>query len=111
MIFDWDDVVAFYGLGMDWSGVSGTTAAPTAFVALLPYLDVKLQQGIITIHFPKITTTAQVNIATSSRVTRAGNIRATRAGNVRATSYTITSYPEVIAVKLPSSIISIPVHR
>ncbi len=74
----------------------------------MSYVNVKLPSNTVIITLPKITTTQQTNPG-NYRVTRAGNYRFTRAGNQRVTRSTISSYPELVAVRIPNGVISVPI--
>lgn len=75
----------------------------------MPTITIKLPPNPLTLHLPAFTTTAQSTPnASSYRVTRSPNQRATRAGNVRITRlFTATSYPEIVAIKLPDNRITV----
>lgn len=86
-----------------------STATP--FVALYPFLPVKLPHNIVTLALPALQTTdAFTTLPGSIRITEQINTRVTRAGNIRVTrDFTITSRPELTVLKLPSSVISLSV--
>ncbi len=86
-----------------------STATP--FVALYPFIPVKLPHNIVNIAMPPyqgggVTST----VAGATRITEQLSIRVTQGGNIRVTrDTTVTARPELTVVKLPSTIITISV--
>jgi len=75
-------------------------------------LSIKLPPHILTVLLPKLQTTgAMTSLSGSTRITEQNNTRVTRGGHTRVTrDYTITTYPELIVVKLDNGVINVPVE-
>lgn len=74
-------------------------------------ISIKLPAHIVTLHLPEMTTTAQVNfLVDEERITEDGETRITEDGETRILDgYDVTSYPEVVAVKLQDHVITVSV--
>jgi len=75
-------------------------------------ISIKLPNQVVTIPLPQLQTTgATTTLAGSTRITQLNNTRVTRGGNTRVTrDYTVTSYPELVVVKLSNGVINVPVE-
>lgn len=75
-------------------------------------ISIKLPQQVITVLLPQLQTTGATTVlAGSTRITEQANTRVTRGGNTRVTrDYTITSYPELVVLKLANGVVNVPVE-
>lgn len=74
------------------------------------YLSVKLPASLVTVLLPAITTTAQTVFTYDERITEDGETRVTEDGETRVLDgFDITGYPEVVAVKLNNTILTVSV--
>jgi hypothetical protein len=77
----------------------------------MSYISIKLPPNVVTITMAKITTTQQMNL--DNRITEDSQGRITEDGEERVleTLLGLLSYPELVAIKLPKSIISVSVPK
>lgn len=75
-------------------------------------ITIKLPNSVINVHLPVLSDTgASKTIAGSTRITEQINTRVTRGGNTRVTrDYSITEHAEIVVMKLPDGIVTIPVE-
>jgi hypothetical protein len=71
-------------------------------------ISLKLPNQIVTLSVPNITATQQTNGGSEIRITEDAEIRVTEDDEVRIVEEnTISSYPEVLALKLPGNVITV----
>lgn len=74
------------------------------------YISLKLPNHVVNVFLPPMTTTAQTIYTYDERITEDGETRLTEDGETRILDgFDITTYPEIVAVKLRSNVLNVSV--